>query len=1147
MRKNKWFGLAAVVLASGLAGCEDDGVLALATEEKECEGLGCDEASIIKDDCDHKCDAEAKKCENGQLVTCENDSNGCRVWSIARDCGDGMYCDSAQNACVEGCQNACELGAKKCDGAQIQTCVKDEAENACTRWDVAVGCGENMHCDAATNECVAGCEDECVEGQNECYGEAFRTCGQFDEDSCLEFSEFQECGTDELCDPIAQKCVTTVCETECVDGETVCGDDQHSVLACHAVAGTRCNALSIIQNCVDGESCKDTADGVACVKDSTDVGPGTGEDPVVKICDVGAKKCSDDSKSLMTCVANSTGNEWKSESCGAMTCNAAKLTCEATCTDACTENATQCASGNKATQVCKRGANGCTAWTNGDSCAQTCSAGKCADYCGDDCEPFSIVILPDTQNYVRYDSVKTDTTYHKQMNWIVKNMNTSKLPNLKHVVHMGDITNDNTDVQWKIAKDAQQILKDNGVSFSVVNGNHDYRISGKVGGRSKTKFTTYFPESWLKGIKGYGGIYDGANTYMNFRAGNQDYLVLNLEFAPRQQTICWANDLLQKAENKNKKVIIATHANLSHDAKYSGKPKNQFVANGASGSELWNELTSRHSNIMMILNGHVGDSEHRTDNGLNGNPVQQILTDYQFERNCSESKLSSCTNHCRHAVNAGNGWLRVLTFYPKTNKVEARTVSVLSGNKSLFSSQGTDQFFCSPMFDMANKGKSCTDCGQWYPKAPSDAAHQFDLTFDFTTPSTNVYKTNGYLGFVHRNINATSTGDQINPVIATNNTGRSVFVWQDNSSSADGKRSDGTNDAHDIYARIMLPEACNYSGHSELVINEKTAGHQEEPDVAMDQNGNFVVVWTDDNDNNGSTQIYMRGFNADGTQRFATKTVNTVDTRNQYQPHIAMAPDGQFAVSWTDTASSKDTPQINVRGFNADGSQAFAQRAVTDAVAGTQVHSDIFMDKNHNIVVVWEDDGDANGSTQIKMRLINANGTSKTDAKTVNSVASGNQNSPSVSGRSDGAEFMVVWQNVASSQYSIMGRTFNADGKQIDADFTLSTSDTAQKVTDPQVCMNDSANAVAVWYNPTTKNVVRRHFSGGKPTGSAETITNSPSNASTDTNAYGAPTAKAYQPAIACVPGGNISMVTFADDNDGNATFEIFGVGFKVK
>lgn len=1111
------------------------------TDNETCTEENCDDQPIDYEVCSSPCQDGDLKCENGQIVSCVADKDGCFGWSQPHDCGDNMICDEDLNRCVEGCSDECDLGQTQCNGSEIITCIRDENEKSCNYWGMPASCGENMHCDPSTNTCVEGCVDECEAGTSACADVEIRHCGQYDEDSCLEYSEPEDCGTDMICDKDINKCVQQGCPTECVLNETACSDDNSAITGCQPINGSQCNEFVLLEKCADGKSCKDTENGPACVATTLN-------------CTAGEKKCAEDGKSILTCVANNSGNEWKNTPCDASkSCDAAKLECTSTCTNACEENATQCTADNKGIQVCKKGTNGCTSWVDGDKCgtAQSCKSGKCDYTCGSDCEPFSIIILPDTQNYTRYDTVKS-TTYHKQMNWIVKNKNSKTVPNLKMVVHMGDITNDNTDIQWKIAKDAQQILYDNKIPFTIVNGNHDYRISGKIGGRSKSKFSTYFPESWLKGVVGYGGIYDKVNTYNTFSAGGQDYLVLNLEFAPRQETMCWANKLLQKKENQNKKVIITTHANVSHKksgntvASYGGKPKNQFVANGASGSELWNGLTSRHSNIIMILNGHVGDSEHREDKGNNGNLVQQILTDYQFEKPCTASKLSSCTASCQHAVGAGNGWLRVLTFYPKENRVVAKTVSVVTGSTSFFSGEGKDQFFCSPLFDTSNIGKTCNDCDNWYPKDPAHADHQFEMVYDFTTPMTDKYNDAGYLGFVHRNINATSTGDQRKPVVATNDTGTLVYVWEDDSSDADGTIVNTSNNAHDIYARVMRPESCAISGNSEIVINEKTAGHQSDPDVAMDKNGNFVVVWTDDNDNNGSTQVYMRGFNADGTQRFATKTVNKVDTRNQYQPRIAMAADGQFAVSWTDTESSASTPQINIRGFKADGTEAFSQRAVADEVKGTRVHSDIFMADNHTIIVAWEDDDDGNGSTQAKMRILNADGSYKTTVKTVNSTSKGDQNIPSVSGKPDGSQFIVVWQNVATStNYSIMGRTFDANGSALVSDFTLSTSDVAQKVTSPHVCMNAKGQAKAVWYNPTPKDIQMRVFTNGAVSTTAEKRVNSPGNEKAN-NSVAYATASSKEPSIACTPNGDYAMITYADDNDGNSAFEIFAVGTKI-
>ncbi|MBQ9394497.1 MAG: metallophosphoesterase [Proteobacteria bacterium] len=1116
----------------GLAECVEnaDGCGEWGTPEPCEDGKVCDAGlNACVAGCD-ECSVHAKKCDGKAVVECYQNEDGCAVWSEPKSCGDGMYCDSESNECVAGCEDACSEGAMECEGAMVKRCVKNE-QTSCLEWGVSESCGSNMHCDAATNQCVNECQDECTAGTSECVADKIRECGNFDDDACLEFSEPEDCGTDKVC--VDSACVISGCAVECEVGTEKC-DGTTGIVKCQD-DGNGCQKWVSLKSCQSNEQCEEESDGAVCVNKT-------------KVCEAGDKKCSDDGLGIMTCVENNAGNAWNQSGCGTnMKCDAGSITCVSslTCTDACTENAKQCSS-KGVPQTCKKGTSGCTEWVNGTACtdAQYCDKGSCAYNCGNDCDPFSIVIIPDTQNYVRYtDASKTNTTYHKQMQWIVDNKNKKDLmPNLKMVIHMGDITNDNTDVQWKIAKSAQEILRKNNVPFTVVNGNHDYRVSGAIGGRSKSKFETYFPESYLSKLPGYGGIYAKHNTWFDFHAGNQDYMVLNLEYAPRQQTLCWANSLLRKAEHENKKVIIATHANVTHDASFGGKPKLDFVAHGASGSEMWNGLTARHSNIIMVLNGHVCDSERMEKKGNQKNVVEQILTDYQFEKPCSADKVGSCTNHCAHVQDAGNGWLRILTFYPKENRVHAHTVSVISKNKSTFSKEGTDQFFCSSLYKGSDKTYD-----NWYPRDPQDKVHQYDFHFDFTSKKKNTYDAAGFLGFAHRNINNNGDGNQLNSSVAAAPNGSFVTVWEDDSSDADGKQYNSSTNARDIYARILNPNGCNISGNAEIVVNAgKTSGHQAEPDVAMDKNGNFVVVWTDDNDNNGSTQIYMRGFKADGSERFGIKTVNSVSTRDQTQPHIAMAPDGQFAVSWTDTKTSKNTPQIMVRGFKADGTQSFADRPITDSVAGKQIKSDIFMDSSHNVVVVWEDDSDGNGSTQAKMRILNADGSSKTGVKTVNKDATGNQNGPAVSGKPDGSLFIVTWTNIASSSatsYTIMGATFNASSTKVKTDFKLSTS--SAKNQNSGVCMNEKGNAAVVWYNPKQQNVMRRYLIGDTLS-DAEGRVNSPSNESKDTNKFGYG-GRAYQPSIACIPGSDFDVITFSDDSDNNSYYEIYGVGQKIK
>jgi hypothetical protein len=55
-------------------------------------------------------------------------------------------------------------------------------------------------------------------------------------------------------------------------------------------------------------------------------------------------------------------------------------------------------------------------------------------------------------------------------------------------------------------------------------------------------------------------------------------------------------------------------------------------ATANNGDDLWNELISKHKNIVMVLNGHIGSDDvllkQRT--GANGNTVANILINPQL-------------------------------------------------------------------------------------------------------------------------------------------------------------------------------------------------------------------------------------------------------------------------------------------------------------------------------------------------------------------------------------------------------------------------------------------------------------------------------------------------------------------------------------
>ena len=81
-------------------------------------------------------------------------------------------------------------------------------------------------------------------------------------------------------------------------------------------------------------------------------------------------------------------------------------------------------------------------------------------------EPFTIVLLPDTQYY----SDKYPDTFLAQTAWIKDH---AKERNIKFVIHLGDIVDDGTNErQWKVADEAYRAL-DGAVPYSCRPGNHD--------------------------------------------------------------------------------------------------------------------------------------------------------------------------------------------------------------------------------------------------------------------------------------------------------------------------------------------------------------------------------------------------------------------------------------------------------------------------------------------------------------------------------------------------------------------------------------------------------------------------------------------------------------------------------------------------
>jgi len=376
----------------------------------------------------------------------------------------------------------------------------------------------------------------------------------------------------------------------------------------------------------------------------------------------------------------------------------------------------------------------CLEWSPVEACPeqQTCdpSTVTCQEDEGEPLAPFSIILIPDPQNYT---GLKNDANnpYRKQTQWIADHWVSDRI---QTVIHLGDNTNNNKKSEWAVGDAAFDTLDKAGRRYSMTTGNHDYRVDG-VFKRNGSLFDNYFGKSRFEGKPWYGDSYGNSNinNYTKFEVGTMKFLVLSLEFAPRKEVLEWGSKVI--GNHPDHHVIIATHCYLTHDGKYSSCKASDKVV-GSSGDTTFKELAARHSNVFLVVSGHINDSEYRMAKGNNGNPVHQMVVDYQMEKPCAEAKAANCKNHCRSGGHTGNGWLRKLIFDPVNHSVQAETFSVEEGNHKVFPG-GKPTLFCSELF----KPPSADAKGDnWYASNPHHADHQFHFDFDMTAPIQYSYK-----------------------------------------------------------------------------------------------------------------------------------------------------------------------------------------------------------------------------------------------------------------------------------------------------------------------------------------------------------------------------------------------------------------------
>lgn len=158
------------------------------------------------------------------------------------------------------------------------------------------------------------------------------------------------------------------------------------------------------------------------------------------------------------------------------------------------------------------------------------------------------------------------------------------------------------------------------------------------------------------------------------------------------------------------------------------------------------------------------------------------------------------------------------------------------------------------------------------------------------------------------------------------------------------------------------------------MMNQHTADEQDDVSVVVNGDGSFVAVWESEGQDHGvGAGIYMRMFDASGVAINDETLVNETVVNWQGNPDIAMNDNGQFAIVWEGITEGE--PDIYLRNFHADGTANTGEINISTGVGGADEDEPVVgMDGDGNVVVAWQSVNTAN----VEFRRFNFSGTAIT-------------------------------------------------------------------------------------------------------------------------------------------------------------------------
>jgi hypothetical protein len=299
-------------------------------------------------------------------------------------------------------------------------------------------------------------------------------------------------------------------------------------------------------------------------------------------------------------------------------------------------------------------------------------------------------------------------------------------------------------------------------------------------------------------------------------------------------------------------------------------------------------------------------------------------------------------------------------------------------------------------------------------------------------------------------------GVQEQPSVAMDSLGNFVVTW-----SGEGRQGTpsgkGTFDSRGVWARRFNSLATPLDRYQVLVNSvARKATSQEASDVALDGSGNYFIVWRSERQDAGAWGVYGQRFSANGTRNGGEIHLNQKLYGARITPQVAMDTQGDAVVVWSGNRQEAYSTHVYARRFDGqgkalDGGQEFVVDSDPDPKSPfLKQQAQVVVAGKGDFAVTWssfaqdQSNDIAPRDDGVYARLLHADGSDFLDPATrqplgvwrVNAATLGNQNSPGVAMDSNG-DIAFVWAGPDADQSGIWSRAVRVAVRNSATDLAL--------------------------------------------------------------------------------------------------------------